>query len=325
VAAVVGPSEQPAGDAGPASVRPPAVAGRFYPGDPERCRQAARALVEVGTSLSPQPADVSAAQRDPDRRWLGAIVPHAGWVCSGAIAGLSVAALAESSSPQRPDIVVVFGAVHTPVRIDFAALDSHARWAVPGGESALDAELGARLAERWGDLFLVEERLHRHEHAVEVELPLIQAAWPAATLLPVEVPLIEDAPTIGRRTAEAVAARGLRRPVFLASSDLTHYGPAYDFAPAGVGVQGFAWAKDNDRRLLDRVTALDADGVVGEVRAHQNACGGGAIAAMLAACRAFGATRAAVLRHANSYETLCGLVREEPDDAVGYASVVVGL
>lgn len=320
MAPVVGPSDQPA-DAG-WTVRPPAVAGRFYPGDPERCRQAARALLAAGTSAPSAPGESVPTSRQSGQ-WLGAIVPHAGWVCSGAIAGQAIGALATASSSAPPDVVVVFGAVHTPVRIDFAALDDHARWRVPGGESALDAELGACLIERWGDLFLVEERLHRHEHAVEVELPLIQAAWPEARLLPVEVPLIDDAPEVGRRTAETVAARGLRA-VFLASSDLTHYGPAYDFAPAGVGPPGFAWAKDNDRRLLDRVAALDVGGIVAEVRARQNACGGGAIAAMLAACRALGATRAQVLCHANSYETLRGFVREEPEDAVGYGAVVVG-
>ena len=57
---------------------------------------------------------------------------------------------------------------------------------------------------------------------------------------------------------------------------------------------------------------------------HANACGAGAIAAMLAACRDLGATSATVLRHANSYETLAGVAPQQPADAVGYASVVVG-
>jgi AmmeMemoRadiSam system protein B len=183
-------------------------------------------------------------------------------------------------------------------------------------------ELAGRLLAG-SDLFAVDERLHAREHAVEVELPLIQAAWPGASVLPVEVPLIDEAAAIGRRTAEQVRAAGLRA-VFLASSDLTHYGPAYRFAPAGVGIQGLQWAKDNDRRLLDRVAALAVDEIVPEIRARGNACGGGAIAAMLSACREFGARRADVLRHANSYETLASAAPQRPVDAVGYAAVVVG-
>jgi AmmeMemoRadiSam system protein B len=60
------------------------------------------------------------------------------------------------------------------------------------------------------------------------------------------------------------------------------------------------------------------------VREHANACGGGAIAAMMSACRELGATGATVLRHANSYETLAAVAPQSPDNAVGYAAVVVG-
>src|SRR5262249_11547567 len=133
-------------------------------------------------------------------------------------------------------------------------------------------------------LFAVDERFHRREHAVEVELPLIELTWPKAAILPVEVPLIEDAIQIGRETARQVAQRG-QRAVFLASSDLTHYGPNYDFAPAGIGASGLKWAKENDRRLLELIERYDVERVVPEVRQSLCACGGGAIAAMLSACR----------------------------------------
>jgi AmmeMemoRadiSam system protein B len=259
-----------------------------------------------------------------ERQWLGAIVPHAGWVCSGEIAAQSIATLAQSRGV-APDVVVVFGAVHTPARIDFAALDAHERWAVPGGETplALGAMRELTTESTGGGLFEVEERLHRHEHAIEVELPLIQQAWPNAELLPIEVPANEDAVEVGRRVAELVGSTG-SRAVYLASSDLTHYGPSYGFTPGGVGPDGLAWAKQNDARLLERVSDLAAERIVPEAREHQNACGGGAIAAMLSACVIGGATLARVLRHANSYETLATVAPQPPVDAVGYASVVVG-
>jgi AmmeMemoRadiSam system protein B len=301
-------------------VRPPAVAGLFYPDDPVQCRGLAHRLV-FGPEIAAEAPDPRQPVGHTSHQWIGAIVPHAGWVASGAIAGESLRALALSLRAP-PDVVVVFGAVHTPIELPVAALDSHARWAVPGSESAVAFELGARLVESSG-LYAVDDRLHVREHAVEVELPLIQAAWPAASVLPVEVPLTEDAPEIGRRAAEQVKASGASA-VFLASSDLTHYGPAYGFVPAGVGPQGLAWAKDNDRRLLDVVAAMDIERVVPEVRARANACGGGAIAAMLSAVRELGATRADVLRHNNSYETLAAVRPQRPADAVGYAAVVVG-
>lgn len=248
-------------------------------------------------------------------------MPHAGWICSGAVAGETIATLARA----MPDaeLVVVFGAIHSPYPTASAVLDPHRSWAVPGGQLQVPSELWSKLAER-GEFFAVDERFHRREHAVEVELPLIRRAWPQALVLPVEVPVLDAATQIGLHTAQAVGQMQMRA-VFLASSDLTHYGPAYGFVPAGVGPNALAWAKENDRRLLDVVMELAAERVVAEVRVRSNACGGGAIAAMLAAARELGATTAALLRHTNSYETLSEVVAQaSATDAVGYASVVIG-
>src|SRR5439155_22346825 len=118
------------------------------------------------------------------------------------------------------------------------------------------------------------------------------------------LPTVVPPAGIGIATARRVVEAGYETPVFLASSDLTHYGPAYGMAPGGVGLSGLAWARDNDRRLLDMIERYDVERIVPEVRERLNACGGGAIAAMLAACRELGAKDASVLRHTNSYETL---------------------
>jgi AmmeMemoRadiSam system protein B len=279
----------------------------FYPADPQACRQRAASFVR--------------ALGDSGTGWLGGIVPHAGWDYSGAIAGQTIGTLAAAMG-SAVDVVVVFGAVHTLIPIATAALDPNARWLMPGGAFELPGELERKLTES-GELFHVDERFHAREHAVEVELPLIREAWPSAAVLPIEVPAVKDAIEIGRRAAQEIQAANLRA-VFLASSDLTHYGLAYDFAPAGIGQAGLAWAKANDRRLLDRVVAMDVDAVVPEARGHFNACGGGAIAAMMAACQACGAREGRILQHANSYETTpTGAPRVE-HSAVGYAAVVIG-
>jgi AmmeMemoRadiSam system protein B len=289
------------------------VAGSFYPDDPQKCRALAAKYVsqgrqEIGTT---QAAGV---------KWIGGVVPHAGWICSGAIAGQAIAAIA--AGVPNPDVVVVFGAIHSPVQTEVAALDSHGTWQVPGGDSRQPQEVERRLMESRG-LFAVDDRFHLHEHAVEVELPLIQEAWPDAAVLPVEVPVLESAVDIGVETAIKIRQAGLSA-VYLASSDLTHYGPSYRFTPAGVGLAALEWAKENDRRMLSLVTDMRAEQVVPEVHNHLNACGAGAIAAMMAACREAGATRGEVLRHANSYETLAGVAPQRPDSAVGYAAVVMG-
>jgi hypothetical protein len=300
--------------AGPtnAVTRRPAVAGMFYPADADQCRRQAHHFLRA-MGETPSTVDGPSLPR-------GAIVPHAGWICSGAIAGRAISALAAA----RPDVsdVIVFGAVHTPLPLAMAALDSHDAWQEPGAVSAVAAELRRDLAGQ-GRWFAVNDAFHQREHAVEVVLPLVQAAWPAARLLPVEIPPLSDAAEIGRATARAAKAAGAQ-PIYLASSDLTHYGPAYQFAPAGVGEAGLRWAMENDRRLLELVKAMAPDRIVPEVLARRNACGAGAIAAMMAACMEHGASRASVLCHANSFQTLAAVAPQPPDNAVGYAAVLVG-
>jgi AmmeMemoRadiSam system protein B len=296
------------------------VAGLFYPADAAECAAIAASLVR-------ETADPSASASGPGPAWRGGIVPHAGWVCSGAIAGETIGTIAASrraAGLNDPDVVIIFGAVHTPLPLEVAVLATHGAWAVPGGTSEVPLELSGRLEAEGSELFGVDDRFHEREHAAEVELPLLQRAWPAAKVLPVEVPLIDQGVAIGQRTERAVERMGLDA-VYLASSDLTHDGPADRFVPAGVGEDALNWAKGNDRRLLEVVTALQPERVVPEVRERFNACGGGSIAAMLAACGERGTMEARVLRHTNSYEVLKDVApHQKPDNAVGYAAVVVG-
>jgi AmmeMemoRadiSam system protein B len=259
-------------------------------------------------------------QRPNAPAYAGGIVPHAGWICSGVVAGQTIAAIVAG----RPevDVVVVFGAIHVPLPVDRAVLDSFDRWSEPTGDSIPAGELRRALASSPAS-FATDDRFHQREHAVEVELPLLQIAWPRATVLAVQTPPIESAVEIGRRTARVVRAMGLRA-VYLASSDLTHYGPQYHFSPWGTGMAALERAKDNDRHVLQAVTDMRPETIVPIVRAEFSACGAGAIAAMMAACQESGATHARLLRHTNSFETLAGLVDHSSDNAVGYAAMVVG-
>jgi AmmeMemoRadiSam system protein B len=106
----------------------------------------------------------------------------------------------------------------------------------------------------------------------------------------------------------------------IGSTDLTHYGPAFSFTPQGTGAQGMTWAKEvNDRRMIQRMLALDAASILPEAASHQNACGAGAVAATLAAARCLGADRAALLEHTTSREVTGDASAQ---DAVGYAGIV---
>ena len=138
--------------AGPIGPRKnPAVAGKFYPADASECRALAQGYVDAGANkFGATCTNVTNGTRahsgTPSGVLRGGIVPHAGWICSGAIAGETIGAL-KTALPDA-DLIVVFGAIHTPIPIDRAALDSYATWIEPSGESLVTEAVRKGLAEK---------------------------------------------------------------------------------------------------------------------------------------------------------------------------------
>src|SRR5438046_1469363 len=140
-------------------VRKPAVAGLFYPADASECRAQASQLLQafVGAGLAARPdsrlsqsgrggpplrkpeGESSARLTSLPRRLIGAVVPHAGWVCSGAIAGQTMTVL--SRVPGEANLVVVFGAIHTPLATGRAPLAPNARRSEPTGAAQSGAQV----------------------------------------------------------------------------------------------------------------------------------------------------------------------------------------
>ena len=287
-------------------VRHPIVAGQFYPSARSACEEALQDCVAVDPPSF-----------EPETELLGAIVPHAGWTCSGKVTGQVFRALADWTAAET---VVLIGAVHA-VKGRTAALYGHGAWQTPLGRVVIDEALAGVLTGR-GGWIENDPQAHQAEHSLEVQVPFVQKLFPDAKILPLLVPPSPLAPRIGELVGQVLGRRDAR-VVVVGTSDLTHYGPSYALTSHGVGQDGLDWAKDvNDRRMIDRMLALDAVGVVPEAAHHHNACGSGAIAATIAACKLLGAQRAVLLQHTTSQEVLRGMVPEPATDAVGYAGIV---
>ncbi len=142
-----------------ATVRHPAVAGRFYPNDPDDLRE------EVRAYLSQTP------ERKPVRA-VGCIVPHAGYMYSGHVAGAVFAGL------EIPHLCLVLCPNHTGVGHALAIM-SEGAWETPLGTVAIDNSFASALKQRC-PLLQEDSSAHRNEHAAEVELPFLQDA-PAPT------------------------------------------------------------------------------------------------------------------------------------------------
>jgi len=280
------------------------VAGRFYPGEPDACLRSLQACLD-GVEPVAMP-----------RRLLGGVVPHAGWMCSGRVAGRVFQALAD---PQPPETLVLLGAMHRPTP-DTAAMYACGHWETALGAVEVDADL-ARAVSAEADGVTEAPEVHGQEHSLEVQMPFVRALLPDTKVLPIMVAPVPHAVSLGASLAAVLRGCGKRAAV-VGTTDLTHYGPSYDFEPQGQGIEGVRWARDvNDRRMVDLLADMRAEEIVPEARARQNACGAGAVATAVAAVAALGGDRAVVLDKTTSHDVLGGApVR----DSVGYVGMVFG-
>ncbi|UCC31197.1 MAG: AmmeMemoRadiSam system protein B [Phycisphaerales bacterium] len=287
-------------------IREPVVAGQFYPGNPERCRAELLELLEAGS-----------ADYDSEKRPVGGIVPHAGWVYSGAVAAKVFNALAASRSP---DVIVLLGGVHRFQGRE-AALCTSGRWETPLGPVQVDNRLAERIMGHT-NLIVDDAYAHEDEHSIEVQMPFVKHLFPEAKVVPIMVPATRTAHEIGEAVGRTLTAYKYDALV-VGTTDLTHYGPRYGYVPHGVGAKGNTWAKDqNDRRFVDMVCAMKAKELVPEAVDRKNACAGGAAAATVTAAAALGATKGVLLQQTTSSEVVAGRMPNDQHDSVGYAAVV---
>ncbi len=284
-------------------IRSPVVAGRFYPSQRAEC------VREIESYLPDQlPPDLP-------QRIVAGIVPHAGWAFSGPTAAKVFAAIHARSAPST---FVLLSAMHGWGTMQPAVFGS-GFWSTPLGEAAIDAELAQAVLAAGKGLLVDDPGAHRSEHSAEVQVPFIQHLFPQAQILPIMLPPDEQAVEAGQVIAEAVAA-AQKEVAIIGTTDLTHYGAMYyGFAPAGTGAEALERTRANDARVIRLMLNMQAESIVPETRAHRNACGGGAVAATVAAARALGARQGTLLEYTTSHHVM---PRGKATDFVGYAAVV---
>jgi AmmeMemoRadiSam system protein B len=266
------------------SIRLPAVAGTFY--DARRDRLEADVRSYLPTDAKPEPA-------------IGAIVPHAGYVYSGPVAGAVYARL------EIPPAAIILCPNHTG-RGAPAALDPSEAWSTPLGNVPVDRDIARRLRELCPSLE-EDSRAHAREHSLEVQLPFLQVRRPDIRFVPVSIGArdLELCREIGKSVARVVAEQDVR-PLILASSDMNH------FESRTVG-------REKDDRALARVEALDPEGLFATVLdGGISMCGVLPATALLFAARALGAVSARTVARRDS-----GDETGDTSSVVGYAGVIV--
>lgn len=267
-------------------VRPPAVAGRFYPDQP----------AELTKQVQLFCAGVASGDR---RKALACMVPHAGYRYSGHVAG---AVYEQLDLPHR---FLLLGPRHFP-RGEAQAILSKGAWETPLGPAQIDSPLAAEL-KRACPALVEDQVAHRDEHALEVQLPFLQTLVGDFCFVPIALGTRDYAAleALGKAIAD-VLARSTEPVLIVASSDMNHY-------------ETDAITRVKDRMALDRILALDAHGLLDVVRREGiTMCGVGPAVSMLTAARLLGAKRVDLIRYATS-----GEISGDYDEVVGYAGAIV--
>ena len=265
-------------------LREPAVAGRFYPASPRTLRHDVRSyLVD---------------QQKPEHA-LACMAPHAGYMYSGQVAG------AVFSRVEIPAITIVLGPNHTG-RGHPLSIMKEGHWRTPLGDTEVDQSLAQQLLDAFPAL-VDDARAHESEHAIEVELPFLQAVRPEMKFVPIAIGtgrwlLLEQ---LGDALGTVIHHQ--KQPVLIvASSDMNHY-------------EDDATTRVKDRKAIQKILDLDAAGLYQTVMNESiSMCGFGPAVVMLTAAKKLGAERAELVQYATS-----GDISGDRETVVGYAGIIV--
>ncbi len=263
-------------------IRAAAVAGRFYPGDAEALSRDLTARID------------SSAQALPA---LGALVPHAGYMYSGDVAG------AVYSRIEFPETVILLGPNHTGEGAKVAVM-TEGVWETPLGQSEIDSELAEAIC-RQSALATSDVRAHRKEHSLETQLPFLQFFKPDIKIVPICLSRLDWLSC--QKVAQAIlSAMGSRRTLIVASSDMSHY-------------VSDTTARRQDRLALKQLEARKPQDLLETVRANQiSMCGVVPATVMLICANALGAHQCEMVRYRTS-----GEVNGDMEHVVGYAGAVI--
>jgi len=237
--------------------------------------------------------------KHPQKPALLAMVPHAGYIYSGAIAGETLSGIV------LPETVLLLGPNHTGLGARLSLWPA-GRWLLPGAHMTVDEALSRMILENIPDI-QPDIHAHMHEHSLEVILPFLWAKEPKTKIVPLAVS--EHQEEVLFTTAHRLAAvlKKWRKPVLIVvSSDMSHFVSAKE-------------AEARDSQALEAILNLDPETLLKTVRTKNiSMCGVLPMTMGLTIANAQGATKARLARYGHSGEE-----SGDYSQVVGYAGVLV--
>jgi AmmeMemoRadiSam system protein B len=271
-------------------IRQPAVAGRFYPAD----KKSTDDLIQQLVTLEKAKINYEYSKH----QIVGAVLPHAGYIYSGATAVHFFEILRQSG--QTPDTFVIINPNHGGRGAE-TALDVHDAWAVSNGTTEIDTELALETG------FEYSEEAHKYEHSAEVMLPMLNYFVSGKfKILPVTMSrqTFENAGIIAEKITDASRKLG-RKIVFLSSTDFSHY-----VEPE--------FGRILDSEIIEKICNFESEKMIVTVKQKRvSMCGYGPAAALMEYAKLnFPKPEAQLLRFGNSGE------KSNSKEVVDYASIL---
>ncbi|MBW3001659.1 AmmeMemoRadiSam system protein B [Candidatus Woesearchaeota archaeon] len=275
-------------------MRNPVVSGAFYPDNAESLKQSIKDcfLSDFGPGKLPEKREKSIK---------GVIVPHAGYVYSGPCAAYCYKEISESHSP---DIFIILGLSHS----GFPSCLSLEDWRTPLGTASVDKDFGKLLIENG---ILQDEQAHANEHSIEVQIPFLQFILKDFKFVPIIVS--EDYKQVAGAILKALKQSN-KKAVIIASSDFTHYGADYGFAPFTEDIK--EKMHKLDAGAIKQIKKLDAKGFLDYIdKTGATICGRYPIACLLECIKP---AKAELLK----YYTSADISKSDYSVSVGYAAIL---
>src|SRR6266436_8102324 len=208
-------------------LRFPAVAGTFYPDNPQKLTQ------QIHSFARPENAPEELSCR-------ACLVPHAGYAYSGHVA----AAVYQRIALRKR--IIVLGVRHFPQGAE-AAILSEGSWRTPLGDVPIDSQLAAKISLAC-PLLREDSIAHEREHSLEVQLPFLQVLDPGFTFVPIALGTIhfQELVSIGESLGNILSAEP--DVLLLTTSDFNHY-------------EDDATTRKKDRRAIERILQFEPRGL----------------------------------------------------------------
>lgn len=285
----------------------------FYPGD----RAALVHTIEKSYLSKQGPGVLPKVDQKGSRKIKAGISPHAGYIYSGPVAASLYYRLALDGVPET---FVLIGPVH-----GFGAgvgIMKRGAWRTPLGDVQIDEEFSEAVLKQ-ADIIADDPSIHEDEHSLEVQLPFLQSLYgDKLRIAPIATSLgdLETCTEVGRAIGEAAKKTGKDIAV-IASTDMTHYGIHYGYAPVGMSPieKVLDWIRSIDGEAIKAITSLDEERFLRHVREkHMTMCGFAPVAMTIVAAKELGVSKVDLAKYATSYDT-----QGSTDAIVGYCSMTM--